>query len=94
MKIVYFSHKGKSPGVGVLEDDTVIASSWMGSMTSLIDSGITPGKVSQRYPLSECKLHAPLRPSKVLCAGRNYAAHAAETGNEVPATPLIFAKFS
>jgi 2-keto-4-pentenoate hydratase/2-oxohepta-3-ene-1,7-dioic acid hydratase in catechol pathway len=25
--------------------------------------------------------------------GRNYAAHAAETGNEVPPAPLIFAKF-
>ena len=35
---------------------------------------------------------APVAPSKVLCIGRNYAAHAAELGNEVPTTPLIFLK--
>jgi 2-keto-4-pentenoate hydratase/2-oxohepta-3-ene-1,7-dioic acid hydratase in catechol pathway len=34
----------------------------------------------------------PVRPSKILCVGRNYAEHAAELGNEVPAEPLIFMK--
>jgi 2-keto-4-pentenoate hydratase/2-oxohepta-3-ene-1,7-dioic acid hydratase in catechol pathway len=33
-----------------------------------------------------------VRPSKILCVGRNYAAHAAELGNEVPKEPLIFLK--
>lgn len=32
------------------------------------------------------------RPSKIVCIGRNYAAHAAELGNDVPAEPLIFLK--
>ena len=32
------------------------------------------------------------RPSKIVCVGRNYAAHAAEFGNEVPADPLLFLK--
>ncbi len=31
-------------------------------------------------------------PSKIVCIGRNYRAHAAELGNEVPAEPLIFLK--
>lgn len=31
-------------------------------------------------------------PSKILCVGRNYRAHAAELGNEVPAEPLFFLK--
>ncbi|HSG06830.1 MAG TPA: fumarylacetoacetate hydrolase family protein [Longimicrobiales bacterium] len=31
-------------------------------------------------------------PSKIVCVGRNYAKHAAELGNEVPAEPLIFLK--
>jgi 2-keto-4-pentenoate hydratase/2-oxohepta-3-ene-1,7-dioic acid hydratase in catechol pathway len=31
-------------------------------------------------------------PSKIVCIGRNYAAHARELGNEVPAAPLIFLK--
>jgi 2-keto-4-pentenoate hydratase/2-oxohepta-3-ene-1,7-dioic acid hydratase in catechol pathway len=33
-----------------------------------------------------------VRPSKIVCVGRNYARHAAELGNEVPAEPLIFLK--
>jgi 2-keto-4-pentenoate hydratase/2-oxohepta-3-ene-1,7-dioic acid hydratase in catechol pathway len=33
-----------------------------------------------------------VRPSKILCVGRNYAAHAAELGHEVPKEPLIFLK--
>jgi 2-keto-4-pentenoate hydratase/2-oxohepta-3-ene-1,7-dioic acid hydratase in catechol pathway len=32
------------------------------------------------------------RPGKVLCLGRNYAAHAAELGNAVPEAPLVFNK--
>ena len=32
------------------------------------------------------------RPSKILCVGRNYAAHAAELGSEVPSEPLVFLK--
>ena len=32
------------------------------------------------------------RPSKIVCAGRNYREHAKELGNEVPTAPLIFLK--
>lgn len=32
------------------------------------------------------------RPGKIVCVGRNYAAHAAELGSEVPKEPLIFLK--
>jgi 2-keto-4-pentenoate hydratase/2-oxohepta-3-ene-1,7-dioic acid hydratase in catechol pathway len=32
------------------------------------------------------------RPSKIVCIGRNYADHARELGNDVPAEPLIFLK--
>jgi 2-keto-4-pentenoate hydratase/2-oxohepta-3-ene-1,7-dioic acid hydratase in catechol pathway len=32
------------------------------------------------------------RPSKIVCIGRNYRAHAAELGNDVPTEPLIFLK--
>ncbi len=34
----------------------------------------------------------PFSPTKIVCVGRNYAAHAAELGNEVPKEPLIFLK--
>jgi 2-keto-4-pentenoate hydratase/2-oxohepta-3-ene-1,7-dioic acid hydratase in catechol pathway len=38
------------------------------------------------------RLGAPVEPGKVVCIGRNYAAHAAEFGNEVPKEPLMFLK--
>ncbi len=34
----------------------------------------------------------PLRPSKIVCVGRNYAEHARELGNAVPERPLLFFK--
>jgi 2-keto-4-pentenoate hydratase/2-oxohepta-3-ene-1,7-dioic acid hydratase in catechol pathway len=33
-----------------------------------------------------------LAPSKIVCVGRNYSAHAKELGNDVPKEPLIFLK--
>jgi 5-carboxymethyl-2-hydroxymuconate isomerase len=35
---------------------------------------------------------AKIYPGKLLCIGRNYAAHAHELGNEVPAFPIVFMK--
>jgi 2-keto-4-pentenoate hydratase/2-oxohepta-3-ene-1,7-dioic acid hydratase in catechol pathway len=32
------------------------------------------------------------RPTKIVCVGRNYAAHARELGNDVPERPLLFLK--
>jgi len=44
------------------------------------------------WHLSDVRLLAPVEPSKIVCVGRNYAAHAAELGNELPKEPLIFLK--
>lgn len=38
------------------------------------------------------QLLAPCTPSKIVAVGKNYAAHAAEMGGEVPAEPLLFLK--
>jgi 2-keto-4-pentenoate hydratase/2-oxohepta-3-ene-1,7-dioic acid hydratase in catechol pathway len=72
------------------------------------DGGRHPGTVSvltgdpiampvqltgERKELDGVRLLAPVIPrSKVVGVGRNYAAHAAELGNEVPSTPLTFFK--
>jgi 2-keto-4-pentenoate hydratase/2-oxohepta-3-ene-1,7-dioic acid hydratase in catechol pathway len=37
-------------------------------------------------------LLAPVLPSKLVCVGKNYAAHAAEFGMDVPEEPLLFLK--
>jgi 2-keto-4-pentenoate hydratase/2-oxohepta-3-ene-1,7-dioic acid hydratase in catechol pathway len=44
------------------------------------------------WPTASVRLLAPVEPGKIVCVGRNYAAHAAELGNEIPKEPLIFLK--
>lgn len=51
-----------------------------------------PDKTGKSFELANVKLLAPVAPSKIVCVGRNYAAHAAELGNDVPKEPLIFLK--
>ena len=47
----------------------------------------------ERKELDSVRLLAPVIPrSKIVAVGRNYAAHAAEMGEEVPKTPLTFFK--
>jgi 2-keto-4-pentenoate hydratase/2-oxohepta-3-ene-1,7-dioic acid hydratase in catechol pathway len=47
---------------------------------------------SRAWPLASIRLAGPVEPSKIVCIGRNYAAHAAELGNELPKEPLMFLK--
>src|SRR5437764_11882549 len=51
-----------------------------------------PSKRMSPLALVEAALLAPVRPSKIVCVGRNYREHAAELGNEVPTEPLIILK--
>jgi 2-keto-4-pentenoate hydratase/2-oxohepta-3-ene-1,7-dioic acid hydratase in catechol pathway len=49
-------------------------------------------RVEADTPLDSVELLPPVVPSKIICVGRNYAAHAAEHDAEVPEVPLIFLK--
>lgn len=52
-----------------------------------------PTLTGEKYALDEVRLLAPVLPrSKVVGVGRNYAAHAAAMGAEVPDEPLLFFK--
>jgi 2-keto-4-pentenoate hydratase/2-oxohepta-3-ene-1,7-dioic acid hydratase in catechol pathway len=69
---------------GIVEGEAVRALSaapWAG--------GLPEGKP---VALADVQLLAPVQPTKVVCIGRNYRAHAKELGNEVPKVPLIFMK--
>jgi 2-keto-4-pentenoate hydratase/2-oxohepta-3-ene-1,7-dioic acid hydratase in catechol pathway len=46
----------------------------------------------EQIPLDEAVLLPAVRPSKIVCIGRNYREHAAELGHEVPTEPLLFLK--
>jgi len=49
-------------------------------------------QLSRTWRAADVRFVAPVQPGKIVCVGRNYAAHAAELGNEVPKEPLIFLK--
>ena len=50
-------------------------------------------RTAVRHKLEDVRLLAPIIPrSKVIGVGRNFAEHARELGNEVPAQPLLFLK--
>jgi len=57
-----------------------------GDMESLRTKRIDP------IALEEAVLLPPVRPSKIVCVGRNYREHAKELGNEIPVEPLLFLK--
>ena len=73
-----------SPRYGLIEGENVV------EISGVPWAQWTRGSRSSR--LVEARLLAPVEPSKIVCVGRNYAAHAAELGNEVPKEPLIFLK--
>jgi 2-keto-4-pentenoate hydratase/2-oxohepta-3-ene-1,7-dioic acid hydratase in catechol pathway len=84
MRIIRFRHKEDPPRFGWIFEDKI---------------GLIVGDVYSEYqreeaeiPISEVALLAPVIPSKIVCVGRNYAAHAAEHGADVPEYPLIFLK--
>src|SRR3981189_1481598 len=74
------------PRSGILEDDCITeinAAPWSSE----------PWKKTPRvFPAARVRLLAPVAPSKIVCVGRNYTAHAAELGNDVPKEPLLFLK--
>ncbi|ORV18306.1 fumarylacetoacetate hydrolase family protein [Mycobacterium celatum] len=54
----------------------------------------TPTFTGRSWPLADVRLLAPMLASKVICVGKNYAAHVAEMGGlgKGPADPVIFLK--
>lgn len=94
MRIARYAIAGQDPVFGVVElaedrgghPDTV----------SALTGDPLAGPVQytgERHRLADVRLLAPVIPrSKIVAVGRNYAAHAAEMGNELRETPLCFYK--
>jgi 2-keto-4-pentenoate hydratase/2-oxohepta-3-ene-1,7-dioic acid hydratase in catechol pathway len=84
MRIIRFLCDGK-PHVGEYVDDK--------SARLIVGSLCGEHRVTDDV-LPIDKLLAPIVPTDILCIGLNYRAHAAETGAEVPANPMLFIKSS
>jgi 2-keto-4-pentenoate hydratase/2-oxohepta-3-ene-1,7-dioic acid hydratase in catechol pathway len=72
------------PEFGIVEDEMVYRAEGGYELGFLRADAV--GKLSQLTLLSPCQV------TKIVAVGRNYAAHAAEHGDEVPSEPLIFLK--
>ncbi|HEY3210274.1 MAG TPA: fumarylacetoacetate hydrolase family protein [Actinomycetota bacterium] len=83
MRLVRFRF-GDRIATGVVEGETVRALAG-----TFFENPVPSG---EDIPLDDVRLLAPILPSKVVCLGKNYAAHAAEFGGEVPEEPLVFLK--
>lgn len=78
-----------------LDEDKSVRYGWvLGDQVGIIVG--TPYESFRRsvtqMPLEGLKLLPPVTPSKIICVGRNYVAHAEELQNDVPEVPLLFLK--
>jgi len=84
MRLIRFLGKDGAPRYGWILEDRV------GVIVG------TPFETFRRgaadLPLNGLRLLPPVTPSKIICVGRNYAAHASEHDAEVPEVPLLFLK--
>lgn len=104
MRLVTFSSGGEEK-IGVREGDEIVdvsaaAAAFGGNMIGVIEGGdaakaklTEAAKSGARQAMSAVKLLPPIpRPGKILCIGRNYAAHAAEGGAAPPTYPEVFVR--
>ena len=89
MRIVRYT-TGEDPQFGILQEREGVETVY-GIVGDPLSTEIRP--TGTMTPLEEVRLLAPVIPrSKIVCVGKNYAAHAAEMGTEVPEQPLFFLK--
>lgn len=76
-------------------DRIVTGASELGSETIRLLRGTffeDPVPTGEEVPMDDVRLLAPVLPSKLVCVGRNFVAHAAEFDLPVPEEPLLFLK--
>ena len=101
MKLVSFSAAGRRSYGAIVDDGIVDLGRRLGdrypSLREAIAGGVLAGaaaEVARARPdiaLSQVNLLPPIpEPEKIICAGRNYRAHAAEAGGPPPENPQVF----
>jgi 2-keto-4-pentenoate hydratase/2-oxohepta-3-ene-1,7-dioic acid hydratase in catechol pathway len=85
MRIIRFQSAGQTH-LGQAADDS------FKSARKIEGDLFSPRATDQVLPVD--KLLAPLIPTDILCIGLNYREHAAESGSQIPANPMLFIKAS
>ena len=84
MQIVRYKTDTESPKIGWFYEDKI------GPITGDIFGEFQ--RAEAHLPMEDVQLLPPVQPSKIICVGRNYVAHAKEHQAEVPDVPLLFLK--
>ncbi len=84
MQFIRYQTKSEASRTGWILDDKI------GPVNGDIFGEFQRGEAT--IPLESVRLLAPLQPGKIICVGRNFAAHAQEHGAEIPEIPLLFLK--
>jgi acylpyruvate hydrolase len=94
MKLATFLLPGAdAPLAGEVRGDTVVAFDDGTTVLDRLASGDRTPATGAEYPLADVRLLAPVpRPRAIFGVGLNYAAHARETGKELPERPIVFMK--
>jgi acylpyruvate hydrolase len=102
------SHRtAAGPAAAIQVEDTLVPTSALGAPSTvrgllealdrdgLSELAASAQDAQQRVSLAEASLCAPVPDAqKIICMGLNYRDHAEETGQEIPAAPMWFAKFA
>lgn len=82
-----------APLAGEVRGERVVAFDDGSSVRDRLASGDRAPAAGGGWPLADVTLLAPVpRPRAIFGIGLNYAAHAAETGRELPQAPIVFTK--
>jgi acylpyruvate hydrolase len=94
MKLATFLAPGAhAPQAGEIRGDAVAAFADQTTVLDHLASGDRTPAAGTEYALADVRLLAPVpRPRAIFGVGLNYAAHAKETGKELPQAPIIFMK--
>jgi 2-keto-4-pentenoate hydratase/2-oxohepta-3-ene-1,7-dioic acid hydratase in catechol pathway len=94
MKLATFLLPGaEAPQAGEVRGDAVVAFGDGSTVLDRLASGDRAPATGAELPLTGVQLLAPVpRPRAIFGVGLNYAAHARETGQELPEAPIVFMK--
>lgn len=91
MRLARFSHPAADgPLHGEVRGDQIVAFADGSTVLDRLATGDRTPADGPTYALDEVELLMPYEPSGLFGIGRNYAAHAAELGTDVPTTPIVF----
>ncbi len=92
MRLATFADPGTGePRAGMVCGDGVVEFA-TGTVLDRLASGDRTPADGAEHALAELRLLAPVRPRAIFGIGLNYAAHARETGRDLPDAPIVFMK--